>query len=571
MTASATTHRPWSAIVCGVPDAGTLLIVDWILLAARNAGYRAQALPLPAGNSLPYGMYIEVANSDESQCSLSGVPWGHVDVVIAGEHGQLSKALAAGYSDPDRTTIISSCMRQFGHGEQALPFYAVTREQAVDRAAAAVSARYVAFDTSDVVSWYHLPQRAQTALLFGAVFGSGVLAMNRDACHDAIEQLGISVEDSVRAFRRGERFGRRSGARIRRVRTASQFVRGRRGQLPWAERDGFEALIRRADELFPAESRDIVRAGIFELTDFQSVEYAEQLVEHCSQVLQQERATYGDNSATASVVPEVARHLTAMLAYPDLARIAQLKLRASRLRSVRQQHGIGRTDDWSLTEYIPVDAAEADHLSRSAVRRAQSLPTTVGEDRVVSVVTSSLRGALQLRRWKRLRSRREDSARHRHEVETAAAYTAAVMEALEVEPRLAPIVAESGGLVRGAGVVRVAQQIVATTFWGFVVRQSLAVDRDRPRSIDRDHGVGMTVVPRLYRQLNEQGPTALWDEAHHIVGIAMHTARGGSWFDAYAWARQLCGLEPVRLQDSASDQPAVAQPPSSTAPAKAVS
>jgi hypothetical protein len=49
--------RPWSAIVCGLPDDRTLLVVDWLLLACREAGLVGQAVPLADGTDL-HGMYV---------------------------------------------------------------------------------------------------------------------------------------------------------------------------------------------------------------------------------------------------------------------------------------------------------------------------------------------------------------------------------------------------------------------------------------------------------------------------------------------------------------------------------
>jgi hypothetical protein len=537
-----------------------MMIVDWLLLAARNVGLAARAVPLPAGPDQPHGMYVEIASDDVDQRALAGVAWGAVDLVVAGEHGQLARVIAAGYSSAECTTIVSSCARAYSDAERSSMLHGVLREQAIDEAARHASVRYTAFDTSEIVGWYALPATAQTALLFGAVFGSGVLGVERDACLLAIAQLGIDAGMSTRAFRRGERFGRRSGARVRRRLTAAQFVRKRRGTLPWSEREAFEALVSTVDTAFDETQRDAIRAGVYELTDFHDAAYAERYIEQCALVHRAEQAAGLD---ARSIVPEVARHLAAMMAYPDLARIAQLKLRSQRLRSIAKQHGIGRSERWELTDYIPVDVSELAHLARSASVREMATPGVVGAEQLRAVRTTTVRGALQLRQWRRLRSRRASSARHRAELETAECYVAAVLDALEIEPRIAAMVARSGGIVRGSGVARAANRVTAMTFWGHVVRQSLALDRTRPPGVEES--IAAILVPHLHDQLTSQGVTALWDAAHHVVGIAMHQARGGTWHEAYAFARQLCGLEPLALPGAhAAAQPAA---PEDAAPA----
>ena len=108
-----TAVRPWSALIVGTPDDRTLLIADWLLLACREAGFVAHAVPLDGGADQPHGMYVEVAASLDDAAALGSVPWGAVDLVVAGEHLELARAIAAGFVDPTATTVVSSCRRAF--------------------------------------------------------------------------------------------------------------------------------------------------------------------------------------------------------------------------------------------------------------------------------------------------------------------------------------------------------------------------------------------------------------------------------------------------------------------------
>lgn len=538
------TGRPWTAVVCGAPDARTLLIVDWLMFAAREAGMVAHALPLGPVSG-PYGMYVEIAPPGSSLTVNGGLPSGGVDLLVAGEHAELARALAAGYAHHEMTTVVTSCQRNFTEAEERMLPGHVLAERDIDRAAQRSARRYVAFDAAEVCGWYRLSEQAQPGLLLGAALGADAVAVPPEAIELAITKVGIDVAAARAGLERGHRFGRRSGGRVRRTLTAAQFVRTRRGALPREERAPFEALVDRVERELPEVARPAVRAGVALLSDYQSVEYAEQYVQRCVAAARAEQCAVGAGSRPAdpedSVLPVVARHLAAMLAYPDLARVAQLKLAKGRLRAIRRFHGVSREEPYSVRELLPVDAYERAQLApawRSGHADRTGSPLLCATT-LVEVDPTTLRGALRLRMLRAGRKRRQQSSRHVAELDTADAYVATVCDVLATAPELTELVAASGSLVQGYGAVRAASRATAEAFWGRVVRQALAVDRSAPDGIPH---VTRLIVPTVYARLVRTGPLALWDYAAQVVGIALHCSRGGTYEEALTFARVLCGV-----------------------------
>lgn len=545
---SAEVLRPWSALVCGLPEDRTLLIVDWLLLACADAGLVAQAVPLAAGDGAPYGMYLEVAADEGVEHAFGEAPWGAVDLLVAGEHLELLRAIDSGFADPAVTTIVASCMRRFTSVERDVAPQHVLAEQEIDAAARAASIAYHAFDGPEVAGWYQLPAAAQPGLLLGAIAGTGMTGLEDGSFEHAIRALGVDAQLHGSAFRHGTRLGRRAGGRIRRVRTAYQFTRRRRKLVDHRSRVPFEQLVARAEELVEPEHLPVLQEAIFRLTQFQDAEWATKMVDHLASLISMERSAPGaaDLPAHRSIVPDAVRSLAALMIWPDAAWIANRKIRDSRLKEIRAAHGINRARAYELVDHVPLDA-----LDRSATRRRQlpgmdstdpGTPPLLQPLRVEQIRTTTLKGARRLRTLADAARLRPGSPRQQLEIDTLDAWLEAMQDALRVDHRLARIVARSGTLVQGSGAVREANRATAHAFWGRIVRQTIAIDRAAGESATSP--IASHVIPFVWEQLCRSGPLALWEYAAQVLGIALAHARGLSWEATIAHVIELC--EPRR-------------------------
>ncbi len=533
--------RPWSALVCGLAEDRTLLVVDWLLLACREAGIVAQAVPLAGGERAPHGMYIEVAGDPDVEDALGDVPWGSVDLVVAGEHLELVRAIDAGYVDAEVTTIVSSCRRAFTSVERDVAPEHVLTEREIDAIARTSARAYHAFDGHEVASWYHLPSTAQPGLLLGAICGTGLTGLEEADFVAGIRALGVDDKLYVDAFRRGTRLGRREGGRVRRVKTAYQFTRKRRARIDNASRAGFEALVERAAEIVHPDHLAPLQEAIYLLCEFQDAEWATILVDHVADIAAAEREHAGEVAPHESVVPDAVRALAAMLVWPDAAWIANRKRRSGRIKDLRNAHGITRRDAYELVDHIPLDA-----LDRAATKSrripaigspAANVPPLLQPLRVERVKTSSLGGALRLRRMAAAAKLRQGTLRQRHEKDSADTWLEALHDSLRTDHELARIVARSGTLVQGSGAVREANRATAHAFWGRIVRQSIAIDR---ASGDADATVARLIVPFGWEQLCRSGPLALWEYAAQVLGIALAHSRGLPHAETVRLAEALC-------------------------------
>ncbi len=533
--------RPWSALVCGLTEDRTLLVVDWLLLACREAGIVAQAVPLAGNSRMPHGMYVEVAADADIEDALGDVPWGAVDLVVAGEHLELVRAIDAGFVDSDVTTVVSSCRRAFTSVERDVAPEHVLTEREIDAIARTSALAYYAFDGHEVAGWYHLPSAAQPGLLLGAICGTGITGLDEADFVAGIRALGVDDKLYAEAFRRGTRLGRREGGRVRRVKTAYQFTRKRRAHIDHASRLGFEALIERAAEIVHPDHLSVLQDAIYLLCEFQDAEWATILVDHVADIAAAEREHTGVVEPHASVVPDSIRALAAMLVWPDAAWIANRKRRTGRIKDLRNAHGISRRDAYELVDHIPLDA-----LDRAATRSrrmpamgspAASVPPLLQPLRVERVTTTSISGALRLRRMAAAAKLRQGTLRQRHEKDSADTWLEALHDSLRTDHELARIVARSGTLVQGSGAVREANRATAHAFWGRIVRQSIGIDR---ASGDAESTVAKLIIPFGWEQLCRSGPLALWEYAAQVLGIALAHSRGLPHDDTIRLAEALC-------------------------------
>ncbi|MCW2950452.1 MAG: putative indolepyruvate oxidoreductase subunit [Thermoleophilia bacterium] len=539
-TRKTTPVRPWSALICGAPDDRTLLIVDWLLLACRSAGYVAAASPVIGGDRVPHGMYIEVSADVADAGSIGATPWGAVDLVVAGEHLELVRAIDAGFVARDATTVVASCRRGFTPAERSVAPQHVLGEREIDALAASSAAAYHAFDGPEVARWYDLPATAQPALLFGAVLGTGVTGLDEDACRSAIDQLGIDADLFGTAFGRGVRLGRRAGGRIRRQRTAYQFTRRRRATLPAASRRQFEELVARAEQIVEPHDVPALQEAIYLLSEFHDAAWAARLVEYVAELARLELAANGGAArGDASIVRDSIRSLAALKVWPDSEWVAQRKLRRSRHQELRGTQRITRRDTYELVDYIPLDARDLADMRLPRFRGAMvpDVAPLLQPVQVRALRSTSIAGAWTLRRMARSRRWRADSSRFELEVSTLEAWRATLIEALSVDHELARIVAASGTLVQGTGAVREAHRQTAQAFWGRIVRQSIALDRADPTAAAP---IARHVVPFVWEQLSRSGPLALWEFAAQVLGIALACSRGLPHEQAVAMAHEMC-------------------------------
>jgi len=345
-------ERPITILIAALGGEGGGVMADWLMAAATRSGFPAQATSIPgvAQRTGATTYYLEIfpfnkkdLNGKEPVLSLTPSP-GNVDVMVASELVEAGRAMQNGYVSPERTTLIASTHRIYATIEKMQMADGRFEAERVIAAARELARKAVLFDMRK------LAQESGTvinAVLFGAMAGSGVLPLEREACEQAIRRAGRGAEASLRGFAAGYDVAR--------------------GQRP--------APVPPAPPKRATELKEVLQLGVERLEDYQGPRYASLYEERMKPFL----------AGDAKLAAEVARHLALWMAYEDIIRVADLKTRASRFERVRREVGAKDGEpvvviDYSspasrnLLRFFPIFSESG--LFPGPRRAASSTPTT---------------------------------------------------------------------------------------------------------------------------------------------------------------------------------------------------
>ena len=464
--------RPIKIAILAMGGEGGGVLADWVVDLGEHNGYFAQTTSVPgvAQRTGATIYYVELyprkqAELDGGSPVLALMPLpGDVDVVLASELMEAGRAVQRGLVTLDRTTLIASTHRVYAISEKSAMGDGRVDDAELLKHAAAAAKRFVRFDMAAAAE---ASGSVISAVLFGALAGTGVLPFSRAQFEATIERGGVGVKPSLKAF--DAAFARAAG-------TGSEISNGpgvdaSLAAPPIAALDGtteapvaapaavkpasiprdpkVRSLLDRVREAFPAEAHTMLIEGVRRTIDFQDPAYADVYLDRMARVC----AKTGDRDL--KLINETARHLALWMTYEDTIRVAQLKTRASRFDRVRGEVRAKGDQVLAINEYMHPRLQEI----------CETLPATFGRWLLASrgprrlverftqrgrvITTSSLRGFLMLyavagmKRWRRstLRFEQENALIEQwlRLIETAAA----------ANPQLAIEVAQCQRLVKG--------------------------------------------------------------------------------------------------------------------------
>ena len=406
--------RPISVAVLAMGGQGGGVLVDWIVALAEQRGWFAQSTSVPgvAQRTGATIYYIEMIAPDASRpgrhpvLSLMPAP-GKVDIVIGAELMEAGRAILRGLVSPDRTLLIGSSHRSLAVIEKTAPGDGTADAAQVFDAANVAANRFIAFDMAEIAD---ATGSVVSAVLFGALAGSGALPFTTEDFEATIRAAGVGVDASLRAFTAG------------RERTITELKQDPKIKLaakpPLAKRFprlepigdvGYDALVARA-RLLPEESHGIVAAGMQRVVDFQDVAYGGEYLDRLEAMPRQ----------ATSLLQAFAKYLAVAMAYDDVIRVADLKTRAGRFERVRREVRAGDGQILAITEFFHPRIEEmagllppwlGERLERSArlgklIDRGRKLRTTAPSAFLL------LYGVAGLRRFRRGTLRHAREMRH---------------------------------------------------------------------------------------------------------------------------------------------------------------
>ena len=201
-------ERPITILIAALGGEGGGVMADWLIDAAAQCGFPSQSTSIPgvAQRTGATTYYLEIFPATPAQLdgrqpvfSLTPSP-GNVDIMVASELIEAGRAMQNGYVSPERTTLIASTHRIYATIEKMQMADGRFDSARVIEAGKQLAKRAVLFDMRK------LAQDSGTvinAVLFGAMAGSGVLPLPREACEQAIRGGGRGAEASLRGFAAG--------------------------------------------------------------------------------------------------------------------------------------------------------------------------------------------------------------------------------------------------------------------------------------------------------------------------------------------------------------------------------
>lgn len=444
-----TTGRPITLLVGALGGEGGGVLVEWLVSTAAACGFAAQSTSIPgvAQRTGSTTYYLEVyplplaeLNGKRPVFSLYPVP-GALDVLVSSELLETVRQIDAGMVSPERTQVLTSTSRtlttaekmQLGDGRSDSRQLLELVEK-FSRSCHAFDMAVVARDAGTVVS----------AVLMGAIAGSGVLPFAREAFENTIRGSGRGVEASLKGFAR-----------------AFDLVRGgqpfeiKRSEVPEFPAVAVPPSI---NTTFPHEVHDVVALGHARVSDYQDRRYAHLYLERLMRVLEAEKTAAPGGRQDFAVTRETARYLALWMAFDDLVRVADLKSRASRMMRIRGETAAAPDELLRVYDFFKPGVPELagllpDRIARVFVRwdarwralgkQPWSLPLKVGAHSVFGYATLRVLANLK---WLRKRSQR-----YAQEQALIERWLDAIVSGLQSGWQVGLEVAQCGRMIKGYG------------------------------------------------------------------------------------------------------------------------
>ncbi|HSH91313.1 MAG TPA: indolepyruvate oxidoreductase subunit beta family protein [Ramlibacter sp.] len=450
------TTKPITLLVCALGGEGGGVLTEWIIDAARQAGYAAQSTSIPgvAQRTGATTYYIEVfpvpiaeLGGKRPVFGLNPVP-GALDAIVSSELLETTRQIGNGMSAPDRTVVITSSSRTLTTQERMQ--LADGRADSADllKVVEAFSREHHVFDMGQVAKE---SGTIVSAVMLGAVAGSGLFPFTRDDYENVVRAGGgKAAEASLRGFAKA----------FERV----QQPVGWATSLP-TDDDASPKMVgnevahpAKAIDSFPSQVQDMLALGHARMLEYQGTAYADLYLSRLRSVLEAERGADPSLLHNFSTTREMARWLALWMAFDDIVRVADLKSRASRWQRVKGEVKAGDDDLLRVYDHFkpgvpefaallpPALAGRLIRWDRGRVLKGKmpwALPLKVG--------THSVFGMLALRTLANLKWLRVRGSRFANEQATIARWLDAVVEGTRRHWQLGHEIALCGRLIKGYG------------------------------------------------------------------------------------------------------------------------
>ena len=433
-------------VIAALGGEGGGVLTNWLIAAAERSGWWCQSTSL-AGVAQRTGAtiyYLEFMPRQDAMRPpvMSLFPaQGDIDIAVASEIAEAGRMISRGFISPDQSVLIASDHRVFGITEKSAAGDGSVDRDLILEMGERYAKAFIHFDMSEIV------QRHGTvisAALLGAIAGSGALPFEQNCFRDLLSQGGGAAANLAafdESFRRAESGG------------VGEYVPPQVApfSLPVASNALGERWLPRIGNL-PGALQEIAYHSVNRLIDYQDEAYAEAWLARLVPLI--DRDSDRENYALSY---EAGRHLALWMAFEDIPRVAQLKVRPDREGMIRSEVKANADQPVAVAEFfhprveevaalLPVSWGAA-LLESERLRRWCSRflgPRTLRTDRIG--MQFLLRFLASFRRFRR------STFGYAHERKMIDRWYDAVLAAEGHERALA--IAALGGMVKGYGETR---------------------------------------------------------------------------------------------------------------------
>lgn len=410
-----TTTQPISLLLCALGGEGGGILTDWLVETARHAGYPAQATSIPGvaqrtGATTYYLEVFPVPMADlggrRPVFGLNPLP-GRLDALVSSELLETGRQITNGLASSAHTLVISSSARALTTGEKM-----VMGDGRRDPAEllALVNTHSRARHVLDMAALTKQAGTVVSAVMLGAIAGSGLLPFARRDYETVIGESGGSAKASLRGFALAfdaVQAQRAQTAYVEQVLADEPAPAPQKATLP-------DALRRE----FPLEAHGLMALGHARVCEYQDAAYGERYAARLRRVLAAEKLGDPQNLHGHRTTVEMARWIALWMAFDDIVLVADLKSRASRQARVRDEVKAGNDDLLRVYDHFKPGAPEFaamlpeamaqrvlawDRRRVAAGKTPWALPLKIGTHSVLGML--ALRGLAATKRLRPLGSR----------------------------------------------------------------------------------------------------------------------------------------------------------------------
>jgi indolepyruvate ferredoxin oxidoreductase beta subunit len=469
--------RPITVLIAALGGEGGGVLTDWIIAAATSCDLPVQSTSIPgvAQRTGATTYYMELFPKTWRELGarrpvLALAPGiGDVDMVVASEFLEASRAVAGGFVTPDRTLVIASTHRSHAIAEKVAMgdgrFDAGKLTAAVEKN----SSSRILFDMDAAAKG---AGAMINAVMLGAIAASGRLPIPREAFESAI-RAGKSSGSNLRGFEAGLEAARRGTA------AAADDTAAKRGPGPPA----LAALEAEAARLGAAT--DVVTEGLRRLAAYQDVAYARLYLDRLAPIAEADAHT----GANGRLTREVARHLALRMSYEDVIRVAQAKIAPERIAKIVDQVGAKPGEPVTITEFLKPGIEEMcsilpPWLAKPIIALAQRRGWLDTVHWGMEIKTNTVFGYLRFIMLAKLRRFRPRSYRYAEEQAAIVSWLALVTAATAKSAPLALEITECARLIKGYGDTLKRGAANYATIEAQVIRPVLAGAMPLDRAVD---------------------------------------------------------------------------------------